>query len=204
MKIQYDGILFDSELEVEYYKHLCKEKVHFIYHPKVPIKLNAKNNYTPDFIVFYQDRIEIIETKGYNQYSYMRDNMIHNAMLEKCEYELIDYLNDNEIIVNGKKVVYKKIKYLKGHGWVDFDFKNPNTIANKRKNKIKELESELKANRELIKNYERYFTYNKKGKLTKKQTEWLINFEITEHKRQLELTTNKMFEKTLKEVKDYE
>jgi hypothetical protein len=203
MKIQYDGILFDSELEVEYYKHLCKEKVHFIYHPKVPIKLNAKNNYTPDFIVFYQDRIEIIETKGYSQYSFLKDNMIHNLMLEKSEIELKNWLEQNDLIAYGK-VVYKKIKYLKSYGWVDYDFKNPNTIANQRKNKIDQLTLELKKKNQLLHNYERYFKYQHLNKLTKKQQKWLIDFEIAEHKRQLELTTNKTFEKTLKEVKDYE
>ena len=202
MKILYDEILFDSQLEIDYYKHLNEKHLHFIYHPKVPIKINSKNSYTPDFIVFYDDKIEIVECKGYNQYSYMRDNMIHNAMLEKCEFELIEYLFKNGIRpddIGDKKVIYKKIKHLKGHGWVDFEFKNPNTIANKRKNKIQELESELKANKELIKNYERYFTYNKKNKLTKKQQEWLIDFECKESKRLSDRELDKLFNQKLQE-----
>ena len=201
MKIQYDGIVFDSELEVDYYKHLKEKHINFIYHPEVPIKLNAKNTYTPDFIVFYQDRIEIVETKGFNQYSFMKDNMIHNLMLEKSELELKRWLEENGLIAYAK-VVYKKIKYLKSFGWVDYDFKNPNTLANQRKNKIDQLTLELKEKNQLLHNYERYFKYQHLNKLTKKQQEWLINFETTEHKRQLDIEVNKTFEKTMKEVQE--
>ena len=63
-KVRYNDITFDSELEIEYYKHLQDERLFFVYHPKTPIKLNSKNTYTPDFIVFYDDRIEIVETKA--------------------------------------------------------------------------------------------------------------------------------------------
>ena len=76
MKIEYDGIKFDSELEVDYYKRLIEmqksaELEGFIYHPSIPITITGKNSYTPDFVVMYRDRIEIIETKGYNQFSFM-------------------------------------------------------------------------------------------------------------------------------------
>lgn len=179
-KVRYNNILFDSELEVEYYKYLREQKLEFIYHPKKPIHINSKNSYTPDFIVFYDDRIEIIETKGYNQYSFMRDNMIHNFMQELYLDQKIDFLIDNGIeekSIIGKDVVYKKIKYLKSFGWVDFDFKNPNTISNQRKNKIIELQSQLKELESYKKNIERYFSYLKKDKLTKQQQEWKLNFE---------------------------
>lgn len=179
-KVRYDNITFDSELEVEYYKYLKEQNLEFIYHPKKPIHINSKNSYTPDFIVFYDDRIEIIETKGYNQYSFMRDNMIHNFMQELYLDQKIDFLIDNgieESSIIGKDVVYKKIKYLKSFGWVDFDFKNPNTISNQRKNKIIELEKEIKELELYKKNVERYFSYLRKDKLTKQQQEWKMNFE---------------------------
>lgn len=182
-KVRYNDITFDSELEIEYYKHLQEERLFFVYHPKTPIKLNSKNTYTPDFIVFYDDRIEIVETKGYSQFSFMKDNMTHNLMLEKTVDELADFLRDNGFIdewINGKDIVYRKIKHLQSHGWVDFDFKNPNTIANKRKQKITELEAENKELKEFKKEAERYFGYCHKManniKLTKPQKEWLDNF----------------------------
>ena len=179
-KVRYDNITFDSELEVEYYKYLREQNLEFIYHPKKPIHINSKNSYTPDFIVFYDDRIEIIETKGYNQYSFMRDNMIHNFMQELYLDQKIDFLIDNgieESSIIGKDVVYKKIKYLKSFGWVDFDFKNPNTISKQRKNKIIELEKEIKELELYKKNVERYFSYLRKDKLTKQQQEWKLKFE---------------------------
>lgn len=184
MKIHYDNITFDSELEVEYYKYLKEQKLEFIYHPKKPIHINSKNNYYPDFIVFYDDRVEIIESKGYSQYSFMKDNMIHNFMLNKTVDELLNFLYDNEISKQetiGKDIVYRKIKYLKSFGWVDFDFKNPNTLLNKRKNKISNLNNEILILRDFKKKVDRYFTYIRKmrsnEKLTKNQKEWIYNFE---------------------------
>ncbi len=181
-KIKYDGITFDSELEVEYYKELQKqlEVLIFEYHPKVPIQITRNNFYTPDFIVAYDDRIEIIETKGYNPYSKMRDDMIHEVMKSKTETELKAWLGKNNWIVLLKPVVYRKIKYLKAYGFVDWDFKNPNTIANKRKEKITDLNAEVKELKEFKKNMLRYLTYHKKivenQKLTKSQKEWYYNY----------------------------
>ena len=183
-KVKYDNITFDSELEIDYYKHLKEQNLTFIYHPKKPIHINSKSTYTPDFIVIYDDRIEIIETKGFNQFSHLRDTMVHNVMIEKDKDELFDYVLDNGLTINDilcKDILYRKIKYLKSFGWVDFDFKNPNTIANQRKNKIVELEAELKELNLYKKNIERYFSYirniNNNKKLTKPQQEWKYNFE---------------------------
>ena len=183
-KVKYDNIIFDSELEVNYYQYLKEQNLKFIYHPKIPIYINFKNKYYPDFIVFYDDKIEIIETKGYSQYSFMKDNMIHNFMLNKTVDELLNFLYDNEISKQetiGKDIVYRKIKFLKSIGWVDFDFKNPNTLLNKRKSKISDLSSEISVLRDFKKKVDRYFTYTRKmrsnEKLTKNQKEWIYNFE---------------------------
>lgn len=180
MRVEAYGITFDSDLEVKYYEYLKERNIDFVYHPKKPIKINNKSTYTPDFIVVYTDRIEIIETKGFNQFSYMRDSMIHNVMLEKTTDELLEFLYDNGFVlpnVSGKDIVYRKIKYLKSQGWVDFDFKNPNTLANQRKQKVSELTQELKEANLKIKKYERYLSYLFKDKLTKSQREWKEQFE---------------------------
>lgn len=182
-KVKFDGIQFDSELEVNYYKYLRMENLYFRYHPKVPIKITSKNEYTPDFVVYYPDRhVEVIETKGYNPYSKMRDDMIHQVMLGKSGTELMAWLEANGYSTKGvERVEYRKIKFIKAYGFVDWDFKNPNTIANKRKEKINEQQDEIKALKDFKKNAERYFTYYVKlknmGKLTKPQREWYINFE---------------------------
>lgn len=194
-KVKYDDITFDSELEVEYYKYLVElyengAITSFYYHPSIPIKITKNNTYTPDFVVFYLDRrIEIVETKGYNPYSKMRDDMIHQVMLSKSEQELRDWLNKNydslydnkfQLKFNNYSIVYRKVKYLKAYGFVDWDFKNPNTIANKRKEKINDLSTEIKELRDFKKEAERYFRYHLKivnnEKLTKPQKEWYYNY----------------------------
>ena len=194
-KVKYDDITFDSELEVEYYKYLVELYANgvitsFYYHPSIPIKITKNNTYTPDFVVFYMDRrIEIVETKGYNPYSKMRDDMIHQVMQSKPEQELRDWLNKNydsvydnkfQLKFNNYSVVYRKVKYLKSYGFVDWDFKNPNTIANKRKEKINDLSTEIKELRDFKKEAERYFRYHLKivnnEKLTKPQKEWYYNY----------------------------
>ena len=202
MKVEYNGKTFDSELEVEYYKCLKADTgtgeyliEGFIYHP-APIKnLVGKRSYTPDFLVMYADHhVEIVECKGYNPYSKMIDDQIHNVMLSKSEdflrnyvleYILSEYKEDEDSglqydWLSTQKVEYKKVKYLKAYGFVDWDFKNPNTIANKRKAKINDLSSEIKDLREFKKNAERYFKYHlkivKNEKLTKQQKEWYYNY----------------------------
>ena len=194
-KVKYDNITFDSELEVEYYKYLVELYENgvitsFYYHPSIPIKITKNNTYTPDFVVFYLDRrIEIVETKGYNPYSKMRDDMIHQVMKSKSEQELRDWLNKNydsvydnkfQLKFNNYSVVYSKVKYIKAYGFVDWDFKNPNTIANKRKEKINDLSTEIKELRDFKKEAERYFRYHLKivnnEKLTKPQKEWYYNY----------------------------
>lgn len=194
-KVEYEGITFDSELEVEYYKCLDElwhkgEVLEILYHPKAIENLVGKRSYTPDFCVLYADRIEIVETKGYNPYSKMIDDQIHNVMLSKNQWFLANYVAGTRMywtrfedwdrnIKNGN-VFYKKLKYLKAYGFVDWDFKNPNTIANKRKEKINDLSTEIKALKDFKKDAERYFRYHLKivqnEKLTKPQKEWYYNY----------------------------
>ena len=189
-KIRYEGIPFDSELEVEYWKYLKEDTqvINFLYHPSRQIQITRNNYYTPDFIVVYGDSLtnridhyEIIETKGYNPYSKLKDDMIHSVMLSKTEEQLKEFCIDNGFEdASNHPVVYRKIKYLKAYGWVDFDFKNPNTISNKRKAKINEQKGEIKELQEFKKNAERYFRYHikivKNEKLTKSQKEWYYKY----------------------------
>ncbi len=184
-KVYYEGIEFDSELEKDYYIHLQEgykngEILKFKYHPSQIHNLVGKRDYTPDFIVEYEDRIEVIETKGWNQFTFRVDDIIHNTMLGWNESQLECYCFSNDFVATGKKYLYRKIKYLKAYGFVDYDFKNTNTIANKRKAKIEEQKNEIKELREFKKNAERYFKYHLKlvntGKLTKQQNEWYRNY----------------------------
>lgn len=184
-KIYYEDLIFDSQLEVDYYKYLVelvnKEELEdFIYHP-CSIQLTNIDSYTPDFILFYKDKIEIIETKGYNQFSYLRDKIVDSLMKNKTYNELADYVRTNFSsyinLQNFKNIKYRKIKYMSKFGWVDFSFKNPNTIANKRKIKIEDLEKENKQLKKELKDYHKFYKLINKEKLNSKENIWLQEFK---------------------------
>ena len=186
-KVNYDNIIFDSELEVEYYKYLKENNIRFIYQNEYknnPIKINLgrRKTYTPDFIVFDDENkiIKIIELKGYAKWSANEDNNIMDFMKNKVATDkdfLIEWLAQLDIDTRGWDIEYYRLKHLKSYGFVDFNFKNPNSISNQRKNKIIELEKEIKELELYKKNVERYFSYLRKDKLTKQQKEWKMNFE---------------------------
>lgn len=186
-KVKYDNIIFDSELEVEYYKYLKENNIRFMYQNEYknnPIKINLgrRKTYTPDFIVFDDENkiIKIIELKGYAKWSANEDNNIMDFMKNKVATDkdfLIEWLAQLDIDTRGWDIDYSRLKHLKAYGFVDFNFKNPNTISNQRKNKIIELEKEIKELELYKKNVERYFSYLRKDKLTKQQQEWKLKFE---------------------------
>ena len=183
-KVDYNGTQYDSELEVEYAKYLMQnnEVLDYFYNDKLKrIDLGLKRKYTPDFLVHYSDHWEIIETKGYSQYSCRIDSEIDFRMKALSGDELKQYAEECIGIEIDKPVIYKKIKYLKKYGWVDFKFKNPNTIANKRRKKIAELENELKETKNNLKELQRYLNYSfkqrKNKKLTPKQIQFMEEFE---------------------------
>lgn len=186
-KVNYDNISFDSELEVEYYKYLKENNIRFMYQNEYknnPIKINLgrRKTYTPDFIVFDDENkiIKIIELKGYAKWSANEDNNIMDFMKNKVATDkdfLIEWLVQLDIDTRGWDIDYSRLKHLKAYGFVDFNFKNPNSISNQRKNKIIELEKEIKELELYKKNVERYFGYLRKDKLTKQQQEWKLKFE---------------------------
>lgn len=178
-----EGIKFDSQLELDYYEHLSsnQEVVRFTYHPAQIAYLVGKRSYTPDFIVEYADRIEVVETKGYNPYSKRIDDAIHEAMKLKSYEWLAAYVKANGYDVQDKDVVYKKLKHLQKFGFVDWDFKNPNTLANQRKVKLELQGTKLKELERFKAEAIRYLGYmlkmQKNVKLTKPQREWLEKYE---------------------------
>ena len=186
-KVRYDNITLDSELEMMYYDYLVKNNIRFIYqdkYKKTPIKINLgrRKTYTPDFIVFDDENkiIKIIELKGYAKWSANEDNNIMDFMRNKVATDkdfLIEWLSQLDIDTRGWNIEYHRLKHLNSFGFVEYDFKNPNSISNQRKNKIIELQSQLKELESYKKNVERYFSYLRKEKLTKQQNEWKLNFE---------------------------
>lgn len=188
MKETYKNRTFDSTLEIQYFQFLEENDIRFLYQDQYknkPIKINLgrRKTYTPDFIVFddVNKIIKIIELKGYAKWSANEDNNIMDFMRNKVATDkdfLISWLCEIDIDTRGWDIEYYRLKHLKSFGWVDYDFKNPNTIANKRKAKINELEIEIKELKEYKKNVQRYFSYlSKDNKLNKQQKEWKLNFE---------------------------
>lgn len=205
MKISYNGIIFDSELEVTFYQMLEQETllkngaINFLYqttykHTPIHINLGRRKNYTPDFIIIddINSIIYIIETKGYAKWSANEDNNIMDFMQNKVIYDtkfLRNWLEDvffDTMFIDVKKaqeyeIKYHRLKHLKGVGFVDYNYKNPNSISNKRKLKIEEQTIEIKELKSFQKDTLRYFGYLKKEKnnqkLTRSQLEWFENFE---------------------------
>ena len=196
-KVYYDNLLFDSEWEKDYYIYLKKEvKADFIkYHPEPIFDLMARKQYTPDFIYCKDDTCSVVEVKGnYNPFAnHFQDEMIHKEMKAKDYRWLYNYFYKNNIKFTHPEdgyydLKYEKVKYLKAHGWVDYDWKNPNTRVSQQKVKINDLSVELKELKEFKKNALRYFSYHQKlvknEKLTKAQREWYYKY-VEEIKEQL-------------------
>lgn len=176
-KVKYDDITFDSDLEVNYYKHLMEKKVVFKYHLPYPIELDFMDKgYTPDFIEFYpvweSDMFDcvIVETKGYNQFSARMDTVIHktmNKIVATRNDMLRKWLAKNGVTVEYvRNITYQKTKYLKAHGFVDFSFKPPGH-KDAWKNRATAAEEELKITKSNLKKALRLIVIANKPKLNK-------------------------------------
>ena len=186
MKIEHDGLSFDSEQEVMFYDKLKSDGATFVYQNvyksnPIKVKIGRRRTYTPDFIVYKEDEkiIDIIELKGYAKWSANEDNNIMDFMKYKAENEpdfLIDWLKENKLYKEDYKVEYHRLKHIKSFGFVDYNFKNPNNLLNKRKNKIKELEERIKVLEKFKKDTIRFLELSKKEKLNKNQKNFLDEY----------------------------
>ena len=188
MKTNYNDIELDSDLEAQYYQYLQNNNIRFKYqieYNKTPIKisLGRRKTYTPDFVVYDDEnkKIRIIETKGYAKWSANEDNNIMDFMKYQVKENpsfLIAWLKEANLYEEGYTIEYQRIRYNKSFGWVDYNFKNPNTRVNKQKEKIKELEAENKSLQKFQKDTIKYF---KLMKSTKKrslsQSEFIVSYE---------------------------
>lgn len=174
MKTNYNDIEFDSDLEAEYYKYLQTNNIRFKYqneYSRTPIKisLGRRKTYTPDFVVYDNEnkKIRIIETKGYAKWSANEDNNIMDFMKYQVSENpafLISWLKEANLYEEGYSLEYQRIRYNKTFGWVDYNFKNPNSRVNKQKEKIKELELENKSLQKFQKDTIKYFKLMKSTK----------------------------------------
>lgn len=168
-KVEYNGIVFDSKEELDYYLLLLdrQEKgevnyieVHKAYELIPSYKLGAKTikplTYEADF-VFYDnvlDILRVVDVKGF------ADDVF------KLKKKLFDYKFNYPL---GLEVM----KYAKSTGWVNYDdYKKARASYKKRlveeknlyKTKLEQLEKEKAKNNKL---YQRYITLSNKEKDTK-------------------------------------
>lgn len=190
-KIKYEDKTFDSQLEIDYFKFKTELKdCELHYHHSYPIELDfMTKGYTIDFIEIYRGKkiIKLVETKGYNQFSFRVDQMIHNGMNKLIKTENGQkffhkwLIKNNFLGYDDYTVEYRKIKYLKKEGFVDFSFKSP-TMKDHWKAKCLAAEATLKLKNQDIKDVNRYFNYLQKDKLTKKQREWFVDYKNRKYK----------------------
>lgn len=189
MRIKYNEINFDSELEVNYYNYLKENNIEFKYqneYEKNPIKVNIgrRKNYTPDFIIYDNESkiITVVETKGWTKWSGNDDNSIMDFMTNQAKENpvfIISWLKEINGYKDGYTVNYRRIKFIKKFGFVDYDFENPNSQINKARNKIKTQKEELKELSQFKKDTIKYFKLSRKSlteKLTTKQKEFRENY----------------------------
>ncbi|MCR5786466.1 MAG: hypothetical protein K6G28_02035 [Acholeplasmatales bacterium] len=196
-KAYYNNLTFDSEWEKDYYLHLLNDlkiNENNIWRNIKPFTdLMARKKYTPDMIYYNKDekKFYIVEIKGnYNPFAnHFQDEMIHKEMKAKTQDELRHYVIENGIETYFDDTFqYIKIKYLKAHGWVDYDWKNPNTRVSQQKAKINDLSVELKELKAFKKDTIRYWKLFIKSiaepkKVTKSQEEFMDKYskEINEY-----------------------
>lgn len=180
MQQEYNGIMFDSDQEIMYYQLLKQNGTSFFYqdrYKKTPLRINLgrRKTYVPDFVIWKDQEFKIIELKGWSKWSGNEDNAIMDFMKNKVLTDqtfLKNWLKEIGFptpMVNMAEVKYQRLKYLKGLGFVDYDFKNPNSLINQKRRKVKEQQDEIKQLKAENKLLRRYYELSIKDSLNKSQ-----------------------------------
>ena len=94
-KVNYNGINFDSQMEVDFYKKLVELNIQFIYQPNITFvyydSLNKKRTYEPDFLIGNT----LYEIKGLHFFlNYDKTQRMINPFGRKDDPEIVKYRDD--------------------------------------------------------------------------------------------------------------
>ncbi len=105
-RVRVDGILFDSQLEADYYSNLklqlkmgtirgfCRQPEFVLQEGFAATK---PITYRPDFIIFHNDgSYEIVDTKGFETQEFKRTRKLFKAKFPKLELKVLKRDSNNE------------------------------------------------------------------------------------------------------------
>lgn len=179
MEKTYDGKKFKSTKDLIYYKELLEnDNVLTIYmNIKEPL-IKKYGNYTPTFIVEYKTHYELVDIVLYTSPSKSKTILIMNEIAQKSSLELEEYISSALGYKCEKRVIYRKLRYIKSLGFVNFDYDYREEKKQKQKQEIKSIYEEVKTLRAKVREYERFITLMNKGdKLRRDEKRWLNEFK---------------------------
>lgn len=179
MEKNYDGKKFKSAKDLIYYKELLEnDNVLTIYmNIKEPL-IKKYGNYTPTFIVEYGTHYELIDIVLYTSPSKSKTILIMNEIAQKSPLELQEYASTVLGYKCEKRVIYRKLRYIKSLGFVNYDYDYREEKKQKLKQEVKSIYEEVKTLRAQVREYERFINLMNKGdKLRRDEKRWLNEFK---------------------------
>ena len=179
MEKTYDGKKFKSTKDLIYYKELLEnDNVLTIYmNIKEPL-IKKYGGYTPTFIVEYKTHYELVDIVLYTSPSKSKTILILNEIAQKSSLELEEYISTALGYKCEKRVIYRKLRYIKSLGFVNFDYDYREEKKQKQKQEIKSIYEEVKSLRAQVREYEKFINLMNKGdKLRRDEKRWLNDFK---------------------------
>lgn len=179
MEKTYDGKKFKSTKDLIYYKELLEnDDVLTIYmNIKEPL-IKKYGNYTPTFIVEYKTHYELVDIVLYTSPTKSKTILILNEIAQKSPLELEEYISSALGYKCDKRVIYRKLRYVKSLGFVNYDYDYREEKKRKQKQEIKSIYEEVKILRAKVREYEKFINLMNKGdKLRRDEKRWLNEFK---------------------------
>lgn len=179
MTKKYNGIEFSSQIGLSYYKEMLEKDFVLTIYTNIKYPLSKKyGGYYPMFIIEYNNHYEIIDVRSYANSSNSKAVTISNEIKEKTPQELRDYVSNNIGFECGKPCIYRKLRYIKTLGFVDFNFNANEAKKEKKKEEDKTLREELKELRAKVREFDKFINLMNKGdKLKRDEKRWLNEFK---------------------------
>lgn len=176
---KYNGIEFKSEKDLLYYKELLdNDEVLTIYTQIKEPLIKKYGGYKPTFIVEYKTHYELVDIVIYTSATKSKTILMLNEIAQKSLLELQEYISTALGYKCEKRVIYRKLRYIKSLGFVNFDYDYREDKKLKQKQEIKSIYEEVKSLRAKVREYERFITLMNKGnKLRRDEKRWLNEFK---------------------------